>query len=109
MESVKIQKKTSEIKAIFDDAKFNSQHIQWNGLFVYGFDKDGFIEKGSIYYSAGNNYNSIYIPVRSLYIGDYTVYSMDGSIKMNDLTDISNDINRITIESTAGLATHINK
>ncbi len=98
-----------EIKAIFDGAKSDSQYVQWNGFFVYGFDKDGFVEKGSISHYIGNNYNSIYMPARSLYIGDTLYTVMDGSIKMNDLTDISNEINSITIESTGGLVPYLDK
>lgn len=98
-----------EIKTIFDGAKSDSQYVQWNGFFVYGFDKDGFVEKGSISHYIGNNYNSIYMPARSLYIGNTLYTVMDGSIKMNDLTDISNEINSITLESTGGLVPYLDK
>ena len=92
-----------DIRAIFDDTKSNSQYLQWNGFFVYGFDKDGFVEKGSISNYAGNDYNPIYMPARSLYIGDMLYAVMDGSIKMNDLANISNEINCINLGSTCGL------
>lgn len=98
-----------EIKAIFDDAKTDSQYMQWNGFFVYGFDTDGFVKKGSISHYTGNNYNSIYMPARSLYIDDVLYTVMDGSIKMNDLTNISNEINSITIGSTGGLISYLDK
>ncbi|HET9009614.1 MAG TPA: beta-propeller domain-containing protein [Nitrosarchaeum sp.] len=98
-----------ELKAIFDDAKTDSQYVQWNGFFVYGFDKDGFVKKGSISHYTGNNYNSIYMPARSLYIDDVLYTVMDGSIKMNDLTNISNEINSITIGSTGGLISYLDK
>jgi hypothetical protein len=98
-----------EIKAIFDDAKTDSQYVQWNGFFVYGFDTDGFVKKGSISHYTGNNYNSIYMPARSLYIDDVLYTVMDGSIKMNDLTNISNEINSITIGSTGGLISYLDK
>jgi inhibitor of cysteine peptidase len=98
-----------EIKAIFDDAKTDSQYVQWNGFFVYGFDTNGFVKKGSISHYTGNNYNSIYMPARSLYIDDVLYTVMDGSIKMNDLTNISNEINSITIGSTGGLISYLDK
>ncbi len=98
-----------EVKAIFDDTKTDSQYVQWNGFFVYGFDKDGFVEKGSISHYTGNNYNSIYMPARSLYIGDTLYTVMDGSVKMNDLTNISNEINSINIGSTGELVPYLGK
>lgn len=98
-----------EIKAIFNDAKSDSQYFQWNGFFVYGFDHDKFVKKGSISHYSGSNYNSIYMPARSLYIGDTLYTVMDGSIKMNDLSNISNEINHINIGSTGGLIPYLDK
>lgn len=98
-----------EIKAIFDDAKTDSQYVQWNGFFVYGFDKDEFVKKGTISHYTGNNYNSIYMPARSLYIDDTLYTVMDGSIKMNDLANITNEINSITIGSTGELISYLVK
>lgn len=49
------------------------------------------------------------MPARSLYIGDTLYTVMDGSIKMNDLTDISNEINSISIESTGELVPYLDK
>jgi len=96
-----------EIKAIFGDTKPDSQYVQWNGFFVYGFDQDKFVKKGSISHYSGSNYNSIYMPARSMYIGDTLYTVMDGSIKMNDLSNISNEINHINIGSTGGLVPYI--
>jgi len=57
----------------------------------------------------GNNFNSIYMPARSFYI-DNTLYTvMDGSIKMNDLANISNEINSIKIGSTGELVPYLKK
>lgn len=98
-----------EIKAIFDDAKTDSQYVQWNGFFVYGFDKDGFVKKGTISHYTGNNYNSIYMSARSLYIDDILYTVMDGSIKMNDLANITNEINSITIGNTGELISYLDK
>jgi inhibitor of cysteine peptidase len=98
-----------EIKAIFDDAKTDSQYVQWNGFFVYGFDKDGFVKKGTISHYTGNNYNSIYMSARSLYIDDTLYTVMDGSIKMNDLANIPNEINSITIGNTGELISYLDK
>jgi uncharacterized secreted protein with C-terminal beta-propeller domain len=98
-----------EIKAIFNDAKPDLQYTQWSGFFVYGFDNDKFVKKGSISHYSGSNYNSIYMPARSLYIGDTLYTVMDGSIKMNDLSNISNEINHINIGSTGGLIPYLDK
>lgn len=47
------------------------------------------------------------MPARSMYIEDTLYTVMDGSIKMNDLTNISNEINQINIGSTGGLIPYI--
>ena len=98
-----------EIKGIFNDTKPDLQYTQWSGFFVYGFDDDKFVKKGIISHYSGSTYNSIYMPARSLYIGDTLYTVMDGSIKMNDLSNISNEINHITIASTGGLIPYLDK
>lgn len=98
-----------EIKAVFGDTKTGSEYVQWNGFFVYGFDNDGFVKKGLISHYSGSNYNSIYMPARSMYIGDTLYTIMDGNIKMNELSNISNEINAITIASTGGLVPYLDK
>jgi uncharacterized secreted protein with C-terminal beta-propeller domain len=98
-----------DIKGIFDAAKPELQYSSWNGFFVYGFDKYEFVEKGMISHYTGNNFNSIYMPARSLYIGDTLYTVMDGSIKMNDLTNISHEINSIKIGSTGQLVPYLEK
>jgi len=57
-------------KTIFANSISDSKFTQWNGFFVYGFDKDGFVKKGTISHYVSDNYNSFYMPARSLYIGD---------------------------------------
>jgi uncharacterized secreted protein with C-terminal beta-propeller domain len=98
-----------DIKGIFDSTKPELQYNSWNGFFVYGFDKYEFVEKGMITHYSGNNFNSIYMPARSLYIGDTLYTVMDGSIKMNDLADISNEINSIKIGNTGQLVPYLEK
>ena len=98
-----------DVKGIFDATKPELQYNSWNGFFVYGFDKYEFVEKGMISHYSGSNYNSIYMPARSLYIGDTLYTVMDGSIKMNDLANISNEINSIKIGSTGELVPYLEK
>ncbi|MBM2819513.1 MAG: hypothetical protein HW410_1195 [Nitrosarchaeum sp.] len=98
-----------DVKGIFDATKPDLQYNSWNGFFVYGFDKYEFVEKGMISHYSGNNFNSIYMPARSLYIGDTLYTVMDGSIKMNDLANISNEINSIKIGSTGELVPYLEK
>jgi uncharacterized secreted protein with C-terminal beta-propeller domain len=98
-----------DVKGIFDATKPELQYNAWNGFFVYGFDKYEFVEKGMISHYSGSNYNSIYMPARSLYIGDTLYTVMDGSIKMNDLANISNEINSIKIGSTGELVPYLEK
>jgi hypothetical protein len=81
----------------------------WNGFFVYGFDKYEFVEKGKISHSVGDNLYLMYMPARSLYIGDTLYTVMDGSIKMNDLADISREINSIKLGSSGELIPYIEK
>jgi hypothetical protein len=49
------------------------------------------------------------MPARSLYIGNTLYTIMDGSIKMNDLTNVSREINSIKIESTGELVPYLEK
>jgi uncharacterized secreted protein with C-terminal beta-propeller domain len=94
---------------IFDSTKPEMPYSSWNGFFVYGFNNFKFVEKGKISHYTGNNFNSIYMPARSFYI-DNTLYTvMDGSIKMNDLDNISNEINSIKIGSTGELVPYLKK
>jgi uncharacterized secreted protein with C-terminal beta-propeller domain len=98
-----------DVKGIFDATKPELQYNSWNGFFVYGFEKYEFVEKGMISHYSGNNFNSIYMPARSLYIGDTLYTVMDGSVKMNDLANISNEINSIKIGSTGELVPYLEK
>jgi len=98
-----------DIKGIFDSAKPEMQYNSWNGFFVYGFNNYEFVEKGMISHYTGNNFNSIYMSARSFYIGNTLYTVMDGSIKMNDLADISNEINSIKIGGTGELVPYLEK
>jgi uncharacterized secreted protein with C-terminal beta-propeller domain len=75
----------------------------WHGFYVYGFDRDGFVEKGTItHYQWQNVYNFQYMPSRSFYIGNYLYTVMDGSMKINDLEDLD-EINSIKIQQTGNI------
>lgn len=80
------------------------QQKNWNGFYVYGFENNKFVEKGKIaHYIWENNYNVQYMQSRSLYIDDTLYTVMDGSIKMNELDNISNEINTITLTPSGGI------
>lgn len=82
----------------------------WNGFYVFGFENNKFVEKGKIaHYIWENNYNVPYMQSRSLYIADTLYTVMDGSIKMNELANISNEINTIKIGSTGDLIKSLDK
>jgi hypothetical protein len=77
---------------------------------VYGFENNKFVERGKIaHYIWENNYNVQYMQSRSLYIDDTLYTVMDGSIKMNDLNDISNEINTIMLTPTGGIIEFLDK
>ena len=65
------------------------EYKTWNGFYVYGFDSKGFKEKGTIVHFEGTSYNYSYMPARSFYIENTLYTVMDGSIKMNDINDLS--------------------
>jgi uncharacterized secreted protein with C-terminal beta-propeller domain len=86
------------------------QQKNWNGFYVYGFENNKFVERGKIaHYIWENNYNVQYMQSRSLYIDDTLYTVMDGSIKMNDLNDISNEINTIMLTPTGGIIEFLEK
>jgi uncharacterized secreted protein with C-terminal beta-propeller domain len=86
------------------------QQKNWNGFYVYGFENNKFVERGKIaHYIWENNYNVQYMQSRSLYIDDTLYTVMDGSIKMNDLNDISNEINTIMLTPTGGIIEFLDK
>lgn len=86
------------------------QQKNWNGFYVYGFENNKFVERGKIaHYIWENNYHVQYMQSRSLYIDDTLYTVMDGSIKMNDLNDISNEINTIMLTPTGGIIEFLEK
>ena len=93
------------IKGIFDEGLIKKEDYRnWNGFFVYGFDKNSFVDKGSIaHYTGDFGYNSVYMQARSFYIGDTLYTIMDGSIKMNEIDNISNEQNSISLQKTGNI------
>jgi uncharacterized secreted protein with C-terminal beta-propeller domain len=86
------------------------QQKNWNGFYVYGFENNKFVERGKIsHYIWENNYNVQYMQSRSLYIDDTLYTVMDGSIKMNDLNDISNEINTIMLTLKGDIIEYLDK
>jgi uncharacterized secreted protein with C-terminal beta-propeller domain len=86
------------------------QQKNWNGFYVYGFENNQFVERGKIaHYIWENNYNVPYMQSRSLYIDDTLYTVMDGSIKMNDLNDISNEINTIMLTPKGDIIEFLDK
>ncbi len=76
----------------------------WNGFYVYGFDENGFVKKGTItHYQYQDHYNFPYMKPRSLYIEDMLYTVMDGSIKINDINNIKNELNSISLANTGKL------
>ncbi|HXV66798.1 MAG TPA: beta-propeller domain-containing protein [Nitrosopumilaceae archaeon] len=93
------------VMEIFEDSLIKKEEYRnWNGFFVYGFDKNTFVEKGKVvHYTGEMGYNPVYMQARSLYIGDTLYTIMDGSIKMNDIDDISHEQNSILLQKTGNI------
>ena len=93
------------IKGIFDEGLIKKEDYRnWNGFFVYGFDKNSFVDKGLIaHYTGDFGYNSVYMQARSFYIGNTLYTIMDGSIKMNEIDNISHEQNSISLQKTGNI------
>jgi inhibitor of cysteine peptidase len=90
--------------------EYDDYSTVWNGFYVYGFENFKIVEKGKIAHMTGKQqYSGVYMSPRSLYIGDTLYTVMDGSIKMNDLGNISNEINSIKIGSTGEIIKYLEK
>jgi uncharacterized secreted protein with C-terminal beta-propeller domain len=75
----------------------------WNGFYVYGINGDGFDLKGKITHYNSDVYPTVYMQSRSFYI-DNTLYTvMDGSVKMNDINNIENEVNSLELLQTGNL------
>ena len=73
----------------------------WNGFYIYGFDENGFVEKGTItHYQYQDHYNFPYMEPRSLYIDDALYTVMDGSLKINDINNIEDELKSISLANT---------
>ena len=80
----------------------------WRGFYVFGVDaSDGFSLKGKVEHSTDPNYYGYSYGSRSFYIDDalYTVTS--GLMKINDLNDISHEINQIKFGNTGEIIKYI--
>lgn len=78
-----------------------SEDGRWNGFFVYHVDRNGFDEMGTITHYK-DTYPSVYMQSRSFYINDVLYTIMDGSIKMNDINDLS-EIKTIKLAQTGDI------
>lgn len=82
----------------------------WNGFYVYSFSNNKFVEEGTIpHHIWENNYNPVYMQSRALYIGDTLYTIMDGTIKMNEIGNISNEINTIELSHTGEIIKYLDK
>ena len=80
----------------------------WKGFYVFGVDTaKGFTLKGTVEHYNGTNYDYSF-GSRSFYIDDslYTVTS--GLMKINDLSNIKNEINAIKLEGSGNIIKYLN-
>lgn len=75
---------------------------QWYGFYVFGVAKDGFDLKGKITHYT-TTYSNTYMQSRSFYIDDTLYTVMDGSIKMNEIQNIENEVNSLKLSQTGQL------
>ena len=107
--SIPIKTSVSSFDEPFDTEMRFYEDRYWHGFYVYGFDENGFVEKGIITHHQGQDYhNRLYMQPRSFYI-DETLYTiMDGSMKMNDLKDVEDEINAINLGHTGKIIPYVN-
>ena len=75
----------------------------WYGFYVYKVNSSGFTEKGQIlHYLWQYNYNSQSMQPRSFYIDDYLYTVMDGSMKINNISNM-NEVNSVKIQQTGNV------
>ena len=90
-----------------EDAVPYREEVDWHGFYIYGFDENGFTEKGTIKHYQNHPPGSHMQP-RSLYIDDVLYTVMDGSMKINDLLNVSKEINSIILANTGKLIEFVN-
>ena len=93
-----------------DETGMTKKHSQnWLGFYIYGINPDkGFELKGEVEHYSGNGYNYGFDGRnRSFYIDDvvYTVSSQ--FVKMNDINDISHEVNEIKIHDGAQIIRYL--
>ena len=96
--SIPIMTSAESIHQVSDSVPYQDD-LGWHGFFVYGFDENGFTEKGTIRHYQNHQPGPPMQP-RSLYIGDVLYTVMDGSMKMNDIADVSHEINSVILANT---------
>lgn len=81
-----------------------SRNQQWHGFYVYGLDASkGFDLKGTIQHTVGDDsWPYSHTSPRSFYIEDVLYTVSDAYLKMNDLSDIENEINSIRLDERTG-------
>ncbi len=84
----------------------------WSGFYVFGIDPaKGFTLKGIVEHYNGTDYQYYYYPEggRSFYIDDLLYTVTPSLMKINDLNDISHEINQIKLENTGQIINYLNK
>lgn len=88
-------------------ARYGGDDGRWYGFYVYGLDtQNGFGLKGKIDHSESKN-SHLPLGPRSLYIGDVLYTVSANLIKMNDLNDVENEINSISLGPTGQIMEYL--
>lgn len=99
-------------RIIFEDDQTGeiNKHLQnWLGFYVFGIDPEkGFDLKGEIEHYSGDGYNYGFDGKnRSFYIGNIVYTVSSEYVKMNDLHQISNEVNEIKISGGAQIVKYL--
>jgi inhibitor of cysteine peptidase len=81
----------------------------WKGFYVFGVDPaKGFSLKGVVEHYNGTSYDYSYGNSRSFYIDNYLYTVTSNLMKINELDNIKNEINQITLEGTGQIIKYLN-
>jgi len=99
-------------RIIFEDdqtGEIRKKSQNWLGFYIYGIDPDkGFNLKGEVEHYSGNGYDYGFDGRnRSFYIDDIVYTVSSEYIKMNDLNEISNEVNEIKIHDGAQIVKYL--
>ena len=93
----------SRADALVEDINTELRYQEWYGFYVYSLDAtDGFELKGRVQHMVGDTWPYSHTSPRSFYINDVLYTTSDLYLKMNDLSDIQNELNSVKLDERTG-------